>query len=139
MWVIVKEMSIIKYKIWDKKESINNVSSEDVLASRPELNNIEVILLTDDYGNVTNIEEPNILCSVLGIPTDTPIEEIAEAFIQHLEEQKQNAISLHDQVNNLEEENSSLVLELAEKDNTMTSMQADLASIILEIAGGNEQ
>ncbi len=41
----------MNYKIWDKKESINNVSPEDVLASRPELSSIEVILLTDDYGN----------------------------------------------------------------------------------------
>ncbi len=85
------------------------------------------------------MEEPNILCSVLGIPTDTPIEEIAEAFIQHLEEQKQNAISLHDQVNNLEEENSSLVLELAEKDNAINSLEEVVASIILEFAGGNER
>ncbi len=37
------------------------------------------------------------------------------------------------------QENSNLLLEMAQKDNIITSLQEDMASIILEIAGGNEQ
>lgn len=104
------------YKIWDKKESINNVNAEEVLNSMPELKDTDVILILQN-NRVTNIEDKNILISNLNLDVNLSVEEVAEKYIQYLEEVKKQEIKetlsyneLLEQYTNLE----SCVLELAE-------------------------
>lgn len=104
------------YKIWDKKESINNVSAEEVLNSMPELKNSDVILLIQN-NRVTNIEDKDVLISNLNLDDNLSVEEVAEKYIQHLEELKKQEIKetltyseLLEQYTNLE----NCILELAD-------------------------
>ena len=106
----------MEYKIWDKKESINNVSAEEVLNSMPELKNSDVILLIQN-NRVTNIEDKDVLISNLNLDSNLSAQEVAEKYIQHLEELKKQEIKeklsydeLLEQYTNLE----SCVFELAE-------------------------
>lgn len=103
----------MEYKIWDKKESINNISAEEVLNSMPELKNVDVILLIQN-NRVTNIEDKDVLISNLNLDGNLSVEEVAEKYIQHLEElEKKETLTyseLLEQYTNLE----SCVLELAE-------------------------
>ncbi len=106
----------MEYKIWDKKESINNVSAEEVLNSMPELKNSDVILLIQN-NRVTNIEDKDVLISNLNLDSNLSAEEVAEKYIQHLEELKKQEIkeklsydALLEQYVNLE----NCILELAD-------------------------
>lgn len=106
----------MEYKIWDKKESINNVSAEEVLNSMPELKNADVILLIQN-NRVTNIEDKDVLISNLNLDSSLSIQEVAEKYIQHLEELKKQEIkeklsydALLEQYTNLE----NCILELAD-------------------------
>lgn len=106
----------MEYKIWDKKESINNVSAEEVLNSMPELKNSDVILLIQN-NRVTNIEDKDVLISNLNLDSDLSVQEVAEKYIQYLEELKKQEIkerlsydALLEQYTNLE----NCILELAD-------------------------
>ena len=106
----------MEYKIWDKKESINNVSAAEVLSSMPELKNADVILLIQN-NRVTNIEDKDVLISNLNLDSDLNAQEVAEKYIQHLEELKKQEIKeklsyseLLEQYTNLE----NCILELAD-------------------------
>lgn len=106
----------MEYKIWDKKESINNVSAEEVLNYMPELKNADVILLIQN-NRVTNIEDKDVLISNLNLDSDLSVQEVAEKYIQHLEELKKQEIkerlsydALLEQYTNLE----NCILELAD-------------------------
>lgn len=79
----------IKVKIWNKIDRINGVEAIEVLKSMPELQRLkEVILIEDDYGNITNIENPNIIKANLNLPIDITTSEVGEAYIEYLESQK---------------------------------------------------
>nr|DAH12592.1 MAG TPA: hypothetical protein [Caudoviricetes sp.] len=106
----------MEYKIWDKKESINNVSAEEVLNSMPELKNSDVILLIQN-NRVTNIEDKDVLISNLNLDSNLSVQEVAEKYIQHLEELKKQEIKEKLSYNELLEQYVNLescVLELAE-------------------------
>lgn len=106
----------MEYKIWDKKESINNVGAEEVLNSMPELKDADVILLIQN-NRVTNIEDKDVLISNLNLDSNLNAQEVAEKYIQHLEELKKQEIkeklsydALLEQYTNLE----NCILELAD-------------------------
>ena len=106
----------MNYKIWDKKENINGISAEDVLKSMPELRTVDVILILQN-GRVTNIENKDILIANLNLDINLSAEEVAERYIEHLEELKKQQVKEHltydellGQYNNLE----NCILELAD-------------------------
>lgn len=77
-------------KIWDRKESINGVSSETILANREDIQNAsEVILIGDIYGNITNIEFPNTLRAILVCDPTLPALEVGQAYEQYLIQQRE--------------------------------------------------
>lgn len=106
----------MEYKIWDKKESINNVSAKEVLNSMPELKNTDVILLIQN-NRVTNIEDKDVLISNLNLDSNLSVQEVAEKYIQHLEELKKQEIKEKLSYNELLEQYVNLencILELAD-------------------------
>lgn len=101
-------------KIWDKKEQINGINAETILANREDLvNEKEVILIVDDNTNrVTNIEIPSIICSNLGLDNSLPALEIGQKLVEHITEQntkaKQNQVTVEDLKTQLETANKSI-------------------------------
>lgn len=75
------------FEIWDKKSSINGIDAKTVLASRPWAQVNDVILIKE--GNrVINIENVEIIRSVLGYTTDKTTSEVAEGLLKYLDDQE---------------------------------------------------
>ncbi len=68
-------------KIWDKVESINGISAEFLLSTRDDLRNAsEVILIGDESGNITNIEFPHTLKSILQCDSSLSALEVGQLY-----------------------------------------------------------
>lgn len=74
------------YEIWDKQSPINGVDAQVVL-NEPLFNNAsEIILIKNEHNLVSNIEIATTIREVLGVSQDTPVELVAEMYIQYLEQ-----------------------------------------------------
>lgn len=78
----------MKYKIWDKSESINGVEASEILDSTPFFKTDEVFLILDDYDIVTNIESCKIIKSIYKLDKNMTVEEVAEYYIKTLKNEK---------------------------------------------------
>lgn len=79
----------MKVKIWDKRESINGVSANEILEKSKEWNAVnEIILIEDDYGNITNMENPQTLKSFLKCKANLSALEVGELYVEYLKEQE---------------------------------------------------
>jgi hypothetical protein len=84
----------MKIKVWDKIESINGVSAEDILSNRVDIRNAdEVILFYDntDESIVKQIEFPSILKSNYNLQGTTALE-IGQAYLDYLALEKEKII-----------------------------------------------
>lgn len=75
---------MLKYKIWDKQEQINGVEAHVILESRNDLMNNEVILIHNDNGHVLNIELLEVLKTVLGLPSESTVDEVMQVYLSQL-------------------------------------------------------
>lgn len=127
----------MKFKIWDKKEEINGVSSSDVLESCPDFRHGEIFLVLDDGGRVTHIEKTEIIKSNLCLDWGMSTEEVAEHYIKTLEYQMKDndVITLDSRIGSLEDENAGLLFEVMEKDIKIDQLENDLADILLNLGG----
>lgn len=78
----------MKYKIWDKKEKINNVEAEHMIKSLNVGEEDNVFLIIDDSDNVQCVEIDRIIKSVYELDANLTVEEVAEEYIRIREEEK---------------------------------------------------
>lgn len=107
------------YKIWNKKDKINGVDADRILASLGIKPDDEVFLILDN-DSVHHIEISRIIKSVYGMDENLSVDEVAEEYIRIKENEKlQNEINakesedLSERVATLEEENTMLKEELS--------------------------
>lgn len=110
----------MKYKIWNKKEKINNVDAEYVINSLNIREEDGVFLIIDHLNEVQAIEIDRVIKSVYNLDKNLSVEEVAQEYIRIKEEEKLQAekdmITLEEQGNKisiLEAENETLKQELS--------------------------
>ena len=97
------------YKIWDKKEKINNVDAEYVIETLKISETDEVFLIVDSQDNIQAVEIDRIIKSVYNLDANLSVEEVAKEYIRIKEEEKlqasRQAINMEEQsvkISNLE-------------------------------------
>ena len=110
----------MKYKIWNKKDKINNVDAEYVINSLNIRETDNVFLIIDQLEEVQAIEIDRIIKSVYNLDVNLSVEEVAKEYIRIKEEEKLQAekdvVTLEEQQNKisiLEAENETLKQELS--------------------------
>ena len=119
----------MNYRIWNKKDKINNVDAEYVINSLNIRETDNVFLIIDHLNEVQCIEIDRIIKGVYNLDANLSVEEVAEEYIRIKEEEKiqaQNSIDtleeIGDKISILESENKSLKEEL-------TQILASIASL----------
>ena len=99
----------MNYKIWNKKEKINNVDAEYVIESLKIRDTDEVFLVLDNVDEVQAIEISRIIKGVYNLDKNLSVEEVAKEYIRIKEEEKlqasRQAINMEEQsvkISNLE-------------------------------------
>ena len=105
-------------KVWNKIDSINGVSASEVKKSMNIKSSDEIFLVVDDITNkVSEIQFKDIICSNYGIDISLSCMEVANKYIEKLEEEKTKIAEEKITMEQLKEENEMLkqcVLELSE-------------------------
>ena len=81
----------MNYKIWDKKEKINNVNAEYVIESLKIRDTDEVFLVLDSVDEVQAIEISRIIKGVYNLDKNLSVEDVAKEYIRIKEEEKLQA------------------------------------------------
>ena len=123
----------MNYKIWDKKEKINNVDAEYVIESLKIRDTDEVFLILDNVDEVQAIEIDRIIIGAYNLDANLTVDEVAKEYIRIKEEEKLQAesytLNLEEQakkISILESENKELRKEL-------NQIQVSLASLVSAI------
>ena len=110
----------MNYKIWDRKEKINNVDAEYIINSLSIRETDGVFLVIDHLEEVQAIEIDRIIKSVYNLDKNLSVEEVAQEYLRIKEEEKLQAekdvVTLEEQGNKisiLEAENETLKQELS--------------------------
>lgn len=82
----------MKYKIWDKKESINGVDASYVIETHHIKEEDEVFLIIEG-GRVVAIEMANVIKSVYRLDPDLTVDEVAKEYIRIKEEQENQVVN----------------------------------------------
>ena len=124
----------MKYKIWNKKDKINNVDAEYVINSLNVRETDGVFLIIDHLEEVQAIEIDRIIKGVYGLDANLTTEQVAKEYIRIKEEEKLQAekeiTTLEDMGNKisiLEQENATLKEELSQ-------IQVSIASLVSAIS-----
>lgn len=133
----------MKYKIWNKQDSINNCNADYILKSLNAFKDDEIFLVLDKHDNVIAIEIARIIKSVYKLNTNLTVQEVAQAYIAKRLEQEQkmendkNTIEMQaEKIEVLEQEQADFLLDSIEKDSKLDKLDKDLAELTLEIVGG---
>ena len=81
----------MNYKIWNKKEKINNVDAEYVIESLKIRDTDEVFLILDNVDEVQAIEISRIIKGVYNLDANLTVDEVAKEYIRIKEEEKLQA------------------------------------------------
>ena len=110
----------MNYKIWDRKEKINNVDAEYIINSLNIRETDEVFLVLDNVDEVQAIEIARIIKGVYNLDKNLSVEEVAQEYLRIKEEEKLQAekdvVTLEEQADKisiLEAENETLKQELS--------------------------
>ena len=79
---------MLNYVVWDKQSSINGVDAEHYLNLHREFADDEVILIENDYGQITNVESLRTLKAIMGLSPGSSADEVAQEFISYLGENR---------------------------------------------------
>jgi len=119
----------MKYKVWDKKEKINNVDAEYVINSLNIRETDGVFLVIDHLDEVQAIEIDRIIKGVYNLDKNLTVDEVAKEYIRIKEEEKQQAQKSRmvlegqeERIIALEEENIKLKEELELIKNTVNEV-----------------
>lgn len=110
----------MNYKIWDRKENINNVNAEYFIESLNIRETDGVFLILDSNEEVQAVEIDRIIKGVYNLDKNLSVEEVAQEYIKIKEEEKLQAekerLTLEEQqdkISILEAENETLKQELS--------------------------
>ena len=110
----------MNYKIWDRKEKINNVNAEYFIESLNIRETDGVFLILDSNEEVQAVEIDRIIKGVYNLDANLTVEEVAQEYVKIKEEEKMQAkksfMSLEEYANKifiLEAENETLKQELS--------------------------
>ncbi|WP_394884761.1 hypothetical protein [Clostridium butyricum] len=107
----------MKYKLWDKKESINDVSAQVILKSNPLFENEDVVLIYSDDESISNIEIVSIIKKVSGC-TSNDLGEIVSKYLDFIRNEDIRVIederSYMEKYIELEKENAQLIFEMVQ-------------------------
>lgn len=78
-----------KFKIWNKKDSINGIDAEYVIKSHNIKEYDTIFLIINEYDIVTQIETVNIIKSIFKLPVNLSAEETAIEYLKIKEQEKQ--------------------------------------------------
>ena len=81
----------MQYKVWNKKEKINNVDAEYVINSLNIRETDGVFLVIDHLEEVQAIEIDRIIKGVYNLDKNLTVDEVAKEYIKIKEEEKQQA------------------------------------------------
>ena len=81
----------MNYKIWDKKEKINNVDAGYVIESLNIRDTDEVFIILDNVDEVQAIEISRIIKGVYNLDKNLSVDEVAKEYIRIKEEEKLQA------------------------------------------------
>lgn len=107
----------MKYKLWDKKESINDVSAEIILNSNPIFKSEDVVLIYSDDEFISNMEIISIIKKVSGCTSDD-LGEIVSKYLEFTKNEDIRVIedecSYMEKYIELEKENAQLIFEMVQ-------------------------
>ena len=129
----------MNYKVWNKKDKINNVDAEYVINSLNIRETDGVFLIIDHLDEVQCIEIDRIIKGVYNLDANLSLEEVAEEYIRIKEEEKiqaQNSIDtleeIGDKISILESENKALREELTQIQTSIASLTSLIAATLEE-------
>ena len=77
----------MKYKVWNRVETINGIAPSHFLNQQPFKDyNGDIILIYADNGRVSNVECKDILANIYGIDKTLPLDEFMAVYFAKLEE-----------------------------------------------------
>ena len=120
----------MKFKVWDKKENINNVEAKHFITNLSIRNDDEVFLVLDDYNNVKSVEIGRIVKSVYNLSNSLSIEDVAKEYIRIKEEEKLQVEKETRTLENMGNKISILEAENKELREELTQIQTSIASLI---------
>lgn len=133
---------MITYKIWNKKDTIiKGVSNDYIIESNKIRKDDEVFLIVDGGGNVKQIEIVRIIKSVYGLNPNLTATETAIAYLNIQQENNQeiNKPSILEEhskkIDDLEAEIANALLDSANKDIKLKSLEKDLSELTLILGG----
>ena len=124
----------MKYKIWDKKEKINNVDAEYVIKSLNIRETDGVFLIIDHLNEVQAIEIDRIIKGVYNLDANLLIDEVAKEYIRIKEEEK---IQAENHANTLEEQGKKISILEGENQalkEEILQIQVSIASLVSAIS-----
>ena len=124
----------MKYKIWDKKEKINNVDAEYVINSLNIRETDGVFLIIDHLNEVQAIEIDRIIKGVYNLDANLLIDEVAKEYIRIKEEEK---IQAENHANTLEEQGKKISILEGENQalkEEILQIQVSIASLVSAIS-----
>lgn len=83
----------MQYKIWNKKDEINNADADYIINSLNIKKDDEVFLIFDDSSIVLNVEIVRIIKMVYELDDNLTVDEVAQEYIRIMEQQKETEIS----------------------------------------------
>ena len=119
----------MNYKIWNKKDKINNIDADYFIKDLSIRESDGVFLVLDNLEEVQAIEIDRIIKGVYNLDANLTVEEVAQEYIRIKEEEKQQAET---HINTLEDmENKISILECENKalKEELTQIQTSIASL----------
>ena len=111
----------MKYRIWNKEDSINNASAEYIINDLQIKETDEVFLITDDADNICAIEIARIIKSVYGLDVNLTVDEVAAEYIRICEQREEEATKNQKEVDNRIVELENRIAQLEVMLTTLTS------------------
>ena len=130
----------MKYKIWNKKDKINNVDAEYIINTYNVKKEDEIFLILDSITNrVSEIQFKDIISTNYGIDISLSCEEVAQEYIRIKEEEKQQAENhmntledMGNKISILEQNNQELREELTQIQTSIASLTSLIATTLEE-------
>ena len=119
----------MNYKIWNKKDKINNVDAEYVVNSLNIRETDGVFLIIDQLEEVQAIEIDRIIKGVYNLDANLTVEEVAKEYIRIKEEEKQQAETHTNTLEEMEKKISILECENKALREELTQIQTSIASL----------
>ena len=111
----------MKYRIWNKEDSINNASAEYIINDLQIRETDEVFLVMDETDTVFAIEIARIIKSVYGLDVNLTVDEVATEYIRIHEQQAEEVTKNQKETDNRIVELENRIAQLEAMLTTLTS------------------